>query len=109
MGFVILQAPEQRWTCGNCSDTAVTHGQPNRFHRCRGLAGILAPMVRDGQRSRVVVLEREDYIGSEIVQYDGNGRPVMAVSTEHWDGSNDLIVKAPTAQGLGGSRDGLVR
>lgn len=103
MDLVILQPPEQHWTCGNCSDTAVTRGQPNRFHQCRGLAGILAPMVLDGQRSRVLAVEREDYIGREIVQYDGNGRPVMAVRTDHWDGSNDVIVNAPTARGAGGS------
>jgi len=101
MDVLILRPPEQHWVCGNCMDTAVTRGQPNRFHLCRGLAGILAPMVLEGQRSLVRAVEREDYVGRERVQYDGDGRPVMAVRTDHWDGSNDVIVNAPTAQGSG--------
>jgi hypothetical protein len=99
---VLLQLPEQHWVCGNCTATDASRGQANRFHQCAGLAGILAPMVLDGFRGRVLAVERQDYIGREMVQYDGNGRPVMAVVTEHGDGSNDVIVNAPTAQGAGG-------
>lgn len=96
----LLTPPPKIWTCPNCDVSDVTPWDtPNRYHRCAGLAGILAPMVPAGSRAAVVMHEREDYIGGEDVQYDGNGRPVMAVTTERWDGSNDTVVYAPTAHG----------
>lgn len=97
---VILQPPQQHWTCPNCPVTAVTEGKPNRFHDCRGLAGLLAPMVLEGFTGQVRAVEREDYIGDAQVRYDGNGRPVVAVVTERPDGSNDVTVFAPTAKGV---------
>lgn len=87
---------EQRWTCPNCTTTAVTHGAGNRFHPCAGLAGLLAPMVLDGVRASVRAVLREDYIGGEDVRCDGEGRPVTAVVTEREDGQ-DCVVYAPTA------------
>jgi hypothetical protein len=95
---VILQPPQQRWSCPNCPATDVTFGKPNRFHRCRGLAGLLAPLVLDGSGARVLAVEREDYIAGQLVQYDGEGRPVAAVVTERPDGSRDVMVNAPTAK-----------
>jgi hypothetical protein len=98
MSAVLLTLPPTRWVCPNCPVEEVTPGNlPNRFHLCRGLAGITAPMVPAGSQSRVRAVEREDYVGQEIVQYDGNGRPVGAVITERPDGSNDVAVLAPTA------------
>lgn len=93
---VILKAREQRWECPNCVETAVTTGEANRFHTCRGLAGLTAPMVPAGTRCKVEAHEREDYVGREDVQYDGEGRPVMNVITTRDDGSNDCAVFAPT-------------
>lgn len=95
---VILELPEQRWTCPNCTSTEVTRGEANRFHYCPGLAGILAPMVPEGTDCTVRALEREDFVGDELVQYDGNGRPIMSLITERPDGTNDLIVNVPTAR-----------
>lgn len=91
------------WVCPNCDQTAVTNGsQPHtRFHTCRGLAGILAPMVSVGVRAKIEVREREDYLGGEDVQLDGNRRPIMSVITTREDGQ-DVAVFAPTARG---SRD----
>lgn len=88
---------EQRWTCPNCTSTARTRGAANRFHRCVGLAGLLAPMVLDGVRCAVRAVVREDYVGREDVRYDGQGRPVMAVVTERDDGT-DRVVYAPSAR-----------
>lgn len=93
---MILLDAQQRWVCPNCAATAVTSGQPNRFHNCGGLRGILAPMVLEGTRCKVVVEERQDYVGREDVRVDGEGRPVMAVRTVRDDGE-DLAVFAPTA------------
>jgi hypothetical protein len=54
-------------------------------------------MVVEGQRVKVTARERDDYIGAEDVQYDANSRPIAQVITERPDGSNDVIVFAPTA------------
>lgn len=92
---MILKA-EQYWVCPNCPVTAVTVGAPNRFHVCSGLRGMLAPLVLEGTRCRVVAEVREDYVGREDVRYDSSGRPIMAVRTVREDGE-DLAVFAPTA------------
>jgi len=100
MRAALLTVPERRWECPNCPAIDVTReAQPHsRFHNCAGLAGLSAPMVPAGTRAKVEAVEREDYIGSEDVQYDGDGRPVMAVVTTRDDG-NDVTVYAPTAHG----------
>jgi hypothetical protein len=54
-------------------------------------------MVPDGLRCKVEAVQREDYVGREIVQTDGEGRVVMAVVTTRDDG-NDVAVLAPCAQ-----------
>ena len=99
MDVPLLQPPVHRWECGHCSarDTTREARPHTRYHHCPGLAGLLTPMVLEGSGARVRTVEREDYIGSEIVQLDGNGRPVMAVITERPDGSNDAAIFAPTA------------
>lgn len=99
----ILQPPPRNWECGSgCGAWATTDWDtPNRFHHCRALAGILAPMVLVGSGARVRTVEREDYVGTEDVRYDGRNRPVMSVVTDRPDGSNDTMVFAPAARGAG--------
>jgi len=89
---------ERRWECPNCTATDVTHeAQPHsRFHSCRGLKGLTAPMVPAGTRCKVEAVEREDYVGKETVTLDGEGRPVMRVETTREDG-NDVAVFAACA------------
>ena len=97
MSAVLLQPPPKQWVCPNCLEQDVTPWDtPNRFHKCRALAGITAPMVPAGDRARVVAVEREDYVGRADVQVDGYGRPISAVRTEREDGSNDTLILAPT-------------
>lgn len=72
---------------------------PNRFHACTGLAGLTTPMIPAGSGAQVVVVEREDYVRGEDVLYDGNGRPIMSVTVNRPDGSNDAVVYVPTAHG----------
>jgi hypothetical protein len=100
MSVPLLAAPERRWECPNCDHVDVTREAlpHSRFHNCAGLAGLSAPMVPAGTRCKVEAVEREDYVGAEDVQYDGDGRPVMAVVTTRDDG-NDVAVYAPTAHG----------
>lgn len=95
---VLLDAPEKRWACVNCDATHITREtRPHTpFHPCRGLRGLTAPFVREGVRAKVEVREREDYVGKERVQKDGEGRPVMSIVTTRDDGQ-DCAVLAPTA------------
>lgn len=51
-------------------------------------------MVPEGTRCDVYAVEREDYVGKEHVQTDGDGRPIMSVITEREDGQ-DCAVLAP--------------
>jgi hypothetical protein len=100
----VLLAPEQRWVCPNCTATDVTHlpadAVASRFHACRGLRGLTAPMVPAGTRCKVEAVERADYTNGDMVTTDGDGRPVMAVETTRDDG-NDLAVFAPCATANG--------
>lgn len=66
------------------------------MHSCAGLGGITVPLIEvrshdERPDGRHVLVEREDYIGDEDA-----GR-IMAVRTERGDGSNDVVVFAPTA------------
>jgi hypothetical protein len=103
MGLPLL-AVERRWACPNCDHTDVTYESAphTRFHPCRGLAGLTAPMVPAGTKCKVTVQERDDYINGDMVQTDGNGRPVMSVITERADGC-DVAVYAPCATASGRS------
>lgn len=104
MANIPILTPEQRWECPNCTATDLTHEiQPHtRYHACRGLKGLTAPMVPEGTRCKVEAVEREDYIGAEEVTYDGEGRPIMRVETTRDDG-NDVAVFAPLARSDGGT------
>jgi hypothetical protein len=97
---VFTLANEYRWECPNCPLTDVTHeaAPHTRFHACRGLRGLTAPMVQAGTRCKVEAVERGDWVGKELVQVDGNGRPVMAVVTTR-DQGQDCAVLVPCAVG----------
>lgn len=66
------------------------------MHRCHRLTGLMTPLIPVGTKGKHERVEREDYVGHEVVQTDGNGRPVMAVVTTRDDGQ-DCTVYAPTA------------
>lgn len=61
------------------------------MHPCPGLAGLMVPLLREGVRADLRVVEREDYVGNDFVQIDGNGRPVMAVKTVRDDGEDCTV------------------
>ena len=88
--------------CPNCDlreTILIAFGdQRQRWHRCPKLGNIIAPMMPEGVKGKVERLEREDYVGNELVQTDDSGRPVMSVKTTTDDGEN-LVVFAPTATG----------
>jgi hypothetical protein len=99
MKGVLLQA-EHRWECPNCLFTDVTYDTVphSRMHSCRGLKGLTAPMVPAGTRCKVEAVRREDYVGRELVQRDGEGTPIMAIVTTRDEGQ-DCNVLAPCAVG----------
>jgi hypothetical protein len=66
------------------------------------LKGLTAPYVEDGVRCKVEAVEREDWVGRENVQVDGEGRPVMSVVTVRDEGQ-DCAVFAPCAGVNGGN------
>lgn len=101
---LILEQQEQRWECPACDETAVTYGQPNRFHDCPKMHGMSTPMVPAGVVAKVEAFEREDYIGDELVQYDAEGRPIMNVTVTRDDGE-DMVVFAPSASAAGDSKN----
>lgn len=95
-----LVATTTHWACTYCPSEDVTHeARPHsRMHFCPGMRGLWTPMYEAGRKVKVEVVEREDYVGNEIVQVDPErGRPVMAVVTEYEDGRQDAVVYAPTA------------
>lgn len=99
MSIPILQPQPTVWECERCPAEDVTREQRphTRFHACPAVGGAEIPMRIRGQHSRVILREREDYIGTEQVRLI-DGRPVMAAVTEHADGRLDAAVYAPTAQ-----------
>ena len=94
-----LLDPTRHWHCPLCGKLHVTQqaGQIVPTHPCPAMNGLSVPFLDDTVKSRLVVKDREDYIGDELVQTDNEGRPVMALVTERADGSNDCHVYAPTA------------
>lgn len=100
---VPLVVPVRRWRCGQyppCGAGAETRNEnPHvEFHFCPSTIstvhprGIAVPMVEEHEKARVLFIEREDYVGDEVELTYINRRPVMALRTERWDGSNDCIV-----------------
>lgn len=95
----ILQPPFKYWHCHNCQEAARTVDDKIPYHYCGKLAlGLQIPLVPKGVASKIEVVERQDYIGGEVVQFDENGRPVMSVVTTRDEGQ-DCAVYPATAQG----------
>ena len=86
----------QEWYCPKCTEAARTVDDAIPVHKCAYGNGLISPLVRTGTRAKIIVVEREDYVGQERVQTDVNGRPVMAVSTVR-DSGEDRIVFSPSA------------
>lgn len=102
--MTVLLGGEQHYSCPNCTSTLKLPAPPDKpvLHPCRGLKGLLAPMIVDGTRCKVEAVERGDYLGEDAgnVRLDGEGRPVMSVVTTRDDGT-DVAVFAPIATAEG--------
>lgn len=86
------------WHCPNCGlqDRTREVRPHTRMHTCPRLHGLTAPMLTARTRAKVEAVERQDYVGNELVQTDDRGRPMMSVITTR-DNGQDAIVFAPTA------------
>ena len=70
------------------------------MHLCAALGGLAAPLVPEGTRPyKLARVDREDYVGREVVQRDEDGRPAMATEITRDDGT-DRAVLAPCATGV---------
>jgi hypothetical protein len=97
---VPIMTPKSFWECPNCDfkDVTFVAGPHTRYHNCRGMKGLSVPMVPFGTKAKIVAVEREDYVGKELVQKDGDDRPIMSIVTTRDEGQ-DCTVLAPTATG----------
>ena len=88
------------WYCPACKreDTTLEQNPHVRLHPCPKMYGMSTPYVKKGVKAKLIALERQDYVGGEIVQTDDRGRPIMSIVTEREDGQ-DAIVFAPVAVG----------
>lgn len=89
----------RHWQCPECRKTDATDddGTGTRYHVCPKMRGLSVPMVLAGTNAKLVLREREDYVGDEKVQLDPERRrPVMSVTTVR-DTGQDVVVFAPTA------------
>lgn len=101
MPVVDLVPPAQIWVCQFCTTRIKTAGQGvnTPLHPCRAHGGFRLPMLAEGQRGDIRLVEREDYVGDEDVQL-ADGRPIMRAERVRDDGT-DAWVYAPTAHATG--------
>ena len=96
MTAALLDAPVRSWACPSCQ--AVTQTADDApMHVCAGLQGrkaLFVPVRKIGDKPDAIhrLQEREDFIGG----WYGADR-YMSLRTDHGDGSNDVLVYAPTA------------
>lgn len=100
----------QDWYCPSCGKTKQTAGvfRQNLLHPCPRLGGIDVPMVAAGTRAKVEAVERQDYVGRDIVPHDDRGRAIMAVVTTRDDGQ-DTAVFVPHIRGARVEASGAAR
>lgn len=91
---LILEAPIQNWYCPNCGKTDQTkeYRPHTRYHTCPKLRYLSAPMYQEGTKAKVVLNEREDYVGKDVPQVDPErGRPIMNITTTRDDGQDAMV------------------
>jgi hypothetical protein len=92
-----MNAIAKNWVCAKqCGSHATTYDDALPHHSCREFGGLTVPLIVAGTKAELIVVEREDYVGSELVQTNDAGRPVMSVITRRDDGE-DCTIYAPTA------------
>lgn len=96
-GAVQLKPVKRHWVCASgCGVTQVTEvAAPHlELHHCSRHRGAIVPLVEDGVKAGIRINRREDYLGTDTATTDGDGVPVMSVTTLRDDGE-DCTVFAP--------------
>lgn len=91
---LIIEAPVRNWYCPNCKKTEQTkeYRPHTRYHTCPKLRYLSAPMLDQGTKAKVVLNEREDYVGDDVPQVDPErGRPIMNITTTRDDGQDAIV------------------
>lgn len=94
----LLEPPVTDWRCPACGHTDRTRqvAAHTRMHACPKAGGMTVPMVTAGTRAKLVMHEREDYVGGEDVQVADDGQVYMSARVVT-DETEHLAVYAPTA------------
>lgn len=99
-GGVMLD-PTRYWYCPECPIQHVTKilqpCSPLHFCTSSTMRGAMTPLVERGVKARLRINRREDYQGTDILTTDGEGRPVMSITTQRDDGE-DCHAFAPCIQ-----------
>ena len=93
----VVVSYRREWECPHCPAQKVTEipAPHSPFHTCPAFRGAMMPFVERGVKAAFRVNRREDYVGSDSVVTDGDGIPVMSVTTIREDGE-DCAVFAPS-------------
>lgn len=85
------------WVCARgCSSRARTFDLKLPHHPCKAMNGLMVPLILAGTKAKVEAIERQDYVGKELVQTDSEGNVIMATVVTKDEGQ-DCTVYAPCA------------
>lgn len=98
MNVPILEVQPTFWYCPAChrEDATKIAAPHSHYHQCAKLKGAWVPFVEQGVKAGIRVNRRGDYVGNDLVTVDGEGQPVMSVTTQRNDGE-DCTIFAPCA------------
>lgn len=92
-----IAALHKDWVCAKgCGSWARTYDSKLPHHRCKKMAGLPVALIPAGTSAKAEAIERQDYVGKELVQTDANGRVIMATVITRDEGQ-DCTVYAPCA------------
>lgn len=84
------------WVCvRDCGSHARTYDDKLPHHRCKRMGGLMVALIPVGQKAKVEAIERQDYVGDDIVDYT-DGRVIMSTVVTRDDGQ-DCTAYAPCA------------
>jgi hypothetical protein len=85
------------WVCAkDCGSNARTYDDKLPHHQCKRMAGLMVPLILAGTKAKVERIERGDYVGTDLVQRDADGKVWMSTVVTRDDGQ-DCTAYAPCA------------
>jgi hypothetical protein len=95
----------QEWYCPKCTEAARTVDDSIPVHKCQYGNGLISPLIRSGTKAKIIVVEREDYVGKEKVQLDTARRPVMSVTTVRDEGQDCIVFPATATAAVAANQE----